>query len=46
MESVFWNWVLMCEFHQDYIKNKYDDNWKLLFTDIDSLSYVNKFEGF
>ena len=28
--------VLMQEFHYDYIKNKCDNNSKLLFTDIDS----------
>ena len=31
--------VLMYEFHYDYIKNKYDNNSRLLFTDIDSLVY-------
>ena len=29
--------VLMHEFHCDYIKNKYGNNSKLLFTDTDSL---------
>ena len=28
--------VLMYEFHYDYIKNKYDNNSKLLFTDTNS----------
>ena len=27
--------VLMCEFHYDYIKNKYGNNSRLLLTDID-----------
>ena len=29
----------MYEFHYDYIKNKYDNNLRLLFTDTDSLVY-------
>ena len=32
--------VLMHDFHYDYIKNKYGNNSKLSFTDIDSLMYV------
>ena len=31
--------VLMYEFHYDYIKNKYGNNSRLLFTDSDSLTY-------
>ena len=29
----------MYEFHYDYIKNKYDDNSRLLFTDTDNFIY-------
>ena len=36
--------VLMHEFHYDYIKNKYDNNSRLLFTDTDSLMYEIKTE--
>ena len=36
--------VLMYEFHFDYIKNKYDNKSKLLFTDTDSLMYEIKTE--
>ena len=36
--------VLMYEFHYDYIKNKYGNSSKLLFTDIDSLMYGIKTE--
>ena len=38
------NKVLMYEFHYDYIKNKYDNRSKLLFTDTDSLMYEVKTE--
>ena len=31
--------VLMYEFHYDYIKNKYNNKSKLLFTDTDSLMH-------
>ena len=34
--------VLMCEYHYDYIKNKYGNNSKLLFTDTDNLMYEIK----
>ena len=36
--------VLMYEYHYDYIKNKYDNKSKLLFTDTDSLMYETKTE--
>ena len=40
----------MYEFHYDYIKNKYNDKSKLLFTETDSVMYEIKteyvFEGF
>ena len=36
--------VLMYEFHYDYIKNKYGNNSKLLFTCSDSLMYEIKTE--
>ena len=36
--------VLMYEFHYDYIKNKYGNNSRLLFTDTDSLMYEIKTE--
>ena len=42
--------VFMYEFHYDYIKNKYNDKSKLLFTETDSVMYEIKteyvFEGF
>ena len=40
------NKVLMYEFHYDYIKNKYGDNSRLLFTDTDSLMYEIETEDF
>ena len=36
--------VLMYEFHYDYIKYKYANNWRLLFTDIDSPMFEIKTE--
>ena len=36
--------VLLYEFHYDYIKNKYDNKSKLLFSDTDSLMYEIKTE--
>ena len=36
----------MYEFHYDYIKNKYDNKSKLLFTSSDSLMYENKLKMF
>ena len=38
------NKVLMYEFYYDYIKNKYYNNFRLLFTDSDSLMYESKAE--
>ena len=37
--------VLMHEFHYDYIKNKYDQKWKLVLKDADNLMYETKTEG-
>ena len=34
----------MYEFHSDYIRNKYDNKSKLLFTDTDNLMYEIKTE--
>ena len=36
--------VLMYKFHYDYIKNKYSNNSRLLFTDTNSLMYEMKTE--
>ena len=38
--------TLMYEFHYDYIKQKYGDKAKLLFTDTDSLAYEIQTEDF
>jgi len=38
--------TLMYEFHCDYIKQKYGDKAKLLFTDTDSLAYKIQTEDF
>ena len=38
--------TLMYDFHYNYIKTKYGDNVKLLFTDTDSLAYEIKTEDF
>ena len=42
--------VFMYEFHYDYIKSKYNDKSKLLFTETDNVMYEIKteyvFEGF
>ena len=37
--------VLKYEFHYDYIKNTYGNNWRLLFTDVVSLIYEIKTEN-
>ena len=45
MECVFWSCkALIYKFRYDYIKNKYDNKPKLLFTDIDILMYEIKTE--
>ena len=36
--------VLLYEFNYDYIKNEYDNDWILLFTETDSLMYEIKTE--
>ena len=41
MECVF----CIYEFHYDKIENKYDNNWRLLFTDTDRLMCEIKAEG-
>ena len=38
------NKVMIYEFHYDFIKNKYDNNSRILFTDTDSLMYEIKTE--
>lgn len=38
--------TLMCDFHYNYIKEKYGDLTKLLFTDTDSLMYEIETEDF
>ena len=44
LECEFWNYVLMYDFHYDYIKNKYGNNSRILFTDTNSLMYEIKTE--
>ena len=46
MECVFYELgkVLMYKFHYNYMKNKYGNNSRLLFTDTDSLMYEIKTE--
>ena len=34
--------VLMCQFPYDYIKNKYGNNLRLLFTDTNNLMFASK----
>ena len=38
--------VLLYEFHYDYIKNKYGNNSKFVFTDTDCVLYEDVYEGF
>ena len=37
--------ILMCKFHYEYIKNKYGNNSRLLFTETDSSMYEIKTKG-
>ena len=37
--------VPMCEFYYDYVKNKYGNRSRLLFTDTDSLMYEMETEN-
>ena len=39
------NKVLMCEFHYHYIRNKYNNKWKLLLIDTDGLMHEIKPEN-